>query len=226
MSFDAKGKFVRPPRKIDASDLVSLFHNVISAATIAALKAVPANLRHTGLEATVRADRSRWVFDASSSLSDTTNNLVLTPDAGSGRWIRVDSSFVMKLPFSYATADGATLFTVPEGFALRPSGLPYWEVTAAFAGGSSSAIGIASSRTGFTAAGAVLGGAAGDVEATLVAGIAAGTIGTGFDSLAEIQAGLFEEGDTFTFERITSVFTSGSGYVCIPVNVAVAPATP
>lgn len=205
---------------------IALRPHVLSATTKTLLKALPASLREEGLEALVLEDRSRWVFDADSTLSDATNNLVLTPDAGSGRWIRVDSSFVMKLPFSYATADGATLFTVPEGFALRPSGLPYWEVTAAFAGGSSSAIGIASSRTGFTAAGAVLGGAAGDVEADLTAGIKAGTIGTGFDTIAEQHAGLFEEGDTFTFERITSVFTSGSGYVCIPVNVAVAPATP
>jgi hypothetical protein len=206
---------------------IALRPHVLTATTKALLKALKPSLREDGLEAVVLADRSHWVFDADSTLSDTTNNLVLTPDSGNGRWLRTDQAVILKLPCSYATADAAVLFTVPEGFVLLPAGMPYWEVTTAFAGGSSSAIGIASSRTGFTAAGAVLGGAAGNVEADLAAGVKAGTIGTGFDSLAEIKAGVFVEGDTFTFERITSVFTSGAGYVCIPVLVCHdSPATP
>lgn len=199
---------------------------LFAASTRATLKAVPSDLRYEGAQATVLSDRSRWVFSTAAVVADTSENLVLTPDVGSGRWMRADQSFVMKLAIGFALADGAVIHTVPEGFAIRPTGLPYWEVTEAWTGGSGSAIGIASSRTGFTAAGAVLGGAAGDVLATLVAGIVAGTIGTGFDTPAEVAAGLFEEGDTFTFERITSVFTAGAGFACIPVAIATAPATP
>lgn len=196
-------------------------------ATKAALQGLSAKYRCDGQLAFVKADRSTWMFDAASALAtDAAEALALEPTAGDGAWLRADLSFIAKLPIAFGMADGATIWTIPEGFAVRATGLPYWEVTTAWTGGSSSAIGIASSRTGFTAAGAVLGGAAGDVLATLVAGIAAGTIGTGFDSLAEIQAALFEEGDTFTYEEITSAFTAGAGFVCMPVHIAVAPATP
>jgi hypothetical protein len=196
-------------------------------ATKVALQGLPAKARCDGQLAFVKADRSLWMFDSASVLTtDAASELVLEPTAGDGAWLRADKAFVAKLPIAFGMADGATIWTIPEGFAIRATGLPYWENTVSWSGGSSSSIGVASSRTGFTAAGAVLGGAAGDVAATLVAGIAAGTVGTGFDSLAEIQAGLFEEGDTFTYEEITSAFTAGSGFVCMPVHIAVAPATP
>ena len=58
-----------------------------------------------------------------------------------------------------------------------------------------------------------IGGASGDVAATLVAGVKAGTIGAKMDSDAEIHANLFEAGEAFTYEEITSEFTSGSGFV-------------
>ena len=196
-------------------------------ATKTALRALSAKGRCDGMLAFVKADRSTWMFDAASALTtDEAEALALEPAVGAGCWLRVDSGFVAKLPIAFGMADGATIWTIPEGFAVRASGMPYWENTVSWTGGAASAIGVACSRTGFTAAGAVLGGAAGDVAATLVAGIAAGTIGTGFDSLAEIQAALFEEGDVFTYEEITSAFTAGSGFVCMPIHIAVAPATP
>jgi hypothetical protein len=201
--------------------------SVASVADRDALKAIAAANRADGKMVMVRTDGSLWRFVAASTLtSDEALELAIEPTAGTGCWIRADKAFVMKLPLSAANADHDELLTIPEGFAVRLAGLPYWEVAEAFDGGSASAIGVASSRTGFTAAGAVLGGAAGDVAATLVAGIASGTIGTGFDSLAEIQAALFEEGDIFYYEEITSAFTSGSGFVCLPVYIATAPATP
>lgn len=200
---------------------------VATRATRAAVKAIAAANRFDGQLVMVLTDNSLWRFNASSALADdTAQELALEPDAGTGCWIRADKTFVMKIPVAFGMADGATIETVPEGMALRLAGVPYWEVTTPWSGGSSSAIGISSNKTGFTAAGAVLGGAAGDVEATLVAGIAAGTIGTGFDSLAEHQAALFEEGDTLTYEEITSAFTAGAGFVCLPVFLATAPATP
>ena len=63
-------------------------------------------------------------------------------------------------------------------------------------------------------AGDILGGASGDVAATLVAGSAInGTIGATMDTLAEIHANRFAAGEVFTLERITSAFTAGVGKV-------------
>jgi len=230
MGTSQNGSFVPAAREIATGVLQSQAGNLV-ATDRAALKTIGADVRYRGMEALVLSDRSRWVFDDAALVAviDATENLVLTPDglsSAAGRWLRADSSFVMKLPVAFGLANNAVIMTVPEGFAIRPTGMPYWETTVGWTGGASSAIGISSSRTGFTADGAVLGGAAGDVAATLVAGIQPGTVGVGFDSLAEIQAGLFEEGDTFIYDEITSAFTAGSGFVCIPVSIAVAPVTP
>lgn len=219
------GLYIPPAREL-ASGLLQHASGQLIALTVAAVKAIASDLRYKGMEVLVLENRSRWFFDPDLAVSDVTNNVLLTPDGGSGRWVRADHAFVAKMPIDFSLADGATIFTVPEGFVLRPTGLPYWEITTAFSGGASSAIGIASSRTGFTAAGAVLGGASGDVAAGLGAGTKAGTIGTGFDTVAEQHAGLFVEGDTFTFERITSVFTAGAGFLCLPVALANGPLTP
>lgn len=201
----------------------------ISVATRAALKAVAAANRVTGMLATIQSDQSQWYFDgASTATVDGADMVMITPTAGDGRWIRQDKSFLLKLPFTYATADAAVLFTVPTGMMMRLTGMPFWDVTTLFAGGSSSAIGVSSSNvTGYTVKGDILGGAAGDVEATLVAGRIPGTAGDEFTdadtantSLAEIQTLLFNAGDTIRFDRITSAFTSGAGNVCVPVAVA------
>lgn len=219
------GLNIAAPREIASGLSLNQAGNVL-ATTKAALKALPSDARFQGMEALVLADRSRWYFDTALAVSDTTDNVLMTPDGGTGRWVRADNAFVMKLPIAFGLADNAVIFTVPEGFALRLTGLPYWETTTGWSGGSSSTIGVSSSRTGFTADGSLLGGAAGDVAATLVAGIQAGTIGVGLDSLAEIQAGLFEEADTIIYNEITSAFTAGEGFVCIPVALANAPLTP
>lgn len=225
MGHDSTGQWVKEARTAQ-SGVILRPHGGFAVSTKTALKAIPKDLRQQGIEVIVLADRSRWVFIAASALADTSENLVITPNVGTGRWLRADQAFVAKLPIAFGLADNAVIHTVPEGFALRPAGMPYWENTVAWTGGSSSSIGISSSRTGFTADGAVLGGAAGDVAATLVAGIRPGTVGVGFDSLAEIQAGLFVEGDTFIYNEITSAFTAGEGFVCIPVALAAAPLTP
>ena len=55
-----------------------------------------------------------------------------------GRWLAVPGQFVnLALPITYATADAATLYTMPTGAAFKVEGL-YWEVTTGFSGGSSS----------------------------------------------------------------------------------------
>ena len=85
----------------------------------------------------------------------------------------------------------------------------HWKITTGFAGGSSSAIGVAA--TGHTTAGDILGGAAGDVEATLTAGTKAGTIGAKMDSDAELHAQILPAATTIRLQRITSAFTAGVG---------------
>lgn len=190
-----------------------------SVATRAALTAIAAASRNDGDTVMVRTDGSNWRFIAgSSAVVDGAGELCLAPDAGTGRWFRNDKSFVMKLPIGFGLADAAVLATIPTGLTIRLTGMPWWDIVTGFAGGSSSAIGIYASAIA-TAKGDLLGGAGGDVAATLVAGSIPGTIGPKIDTFAEVQAFLLKAADTILFGRITSVFTSGAGFVCIPIAV-------
>lgn len=195
--------------KVDASG-VAIYPSVESMTALKAIAATDPAYVH-GNEVRVNADGSRWRFHSTSTLTGD-DILVATPTAApaAGRWLRVEGMVDLALPFSYATADGATLLTIPTGCRLQLDSA-HWEVTTLFAGGSSSAIGVAA--TGFATAGDILGGAAGDVEATLTAGVKAGTIGAKMDTDAELHTTLFQATNVFTFERITSAFTSGVGYV-------------
>jgi hypothetical protein len=119
----------------------------------------------------------------------------------------------LKLPISFSSADAAVLFTVPAGHFLRINRV-YWNVQAAFTGGSSSAIGLSSSNAGFSTKGDLIGGASGDVAATLTAGVKGGTLGAKFASNGVI---VLAPGDTIRFDRIASAFTAGSGYAMVEV---------
>lgn len=191
-----------------------------SVATIAALKALddPGDLVH-GNEITVDADGSRWTFHSTSALTGD-DILVVTPTAtayaSAGRWLRSVGRTTLYLPFTYATADGATLLTVPAGCVLKLDSA-HWKITTAMTGGSSSAIGVAA--TGATTAGDILGGSSGDVEATLTAGTKAGTVGTLMDTDVELHARILVATNTVTFERITSQFTAGAGSVGLVVDI-------
>lgn len=188
-----------------------------SVATLAALKALASghNARTHGNVVLVDADGSEWVFHSTSALTGD-DILVATPSAGSGRWLRKVGRTVLYLPFTYATADGATLLTVPAGCVLKLDSA-HWKITTAMTGGSSSAIGVAA--TGATTAGDILGGSGGDVEATLTAGTKAGTVGTLMDTDAELHARILVATNTVTFERITSQFTAGAGSVGLVVDI-------
>ena len=134
-----------------------------------------------------------------------------------GRWLAVPGQFVnLALPITHATADAATLYTMPTGAAFKVEGL-YWEVTTGFSGGSSSAIGVSTTKTtptDWSAKGDLLGGSGGNVAATLVAGARiAGTIGTDMDTIAKVRGAIWEAADIFRFDRITSAFTAGAGSV-------------
>jgi hypothetical protein len=195
-----------------------------SVATVAALKALDdvADLVH-GNEVTVDADGSRWRFHSTSALTGD-DILVVTPTAtayaSAGRWLRAVGRTTLYLPFTFATADGATLLTVPTGCALKLDSA-HWKITTGFTGGSSSAIGVDSSID--TTAGDLLGGSGGDVAATLVAGIVAGTVGTVMDTDAELHSKILPAGATVRLQRITSAFTAGAGAVGLVVDILAHP---
>lgn len=198
-------------------------------ATRAALAAVGLMNRVDGMLMAVGSDNSLWRFSsvlAQDATDDPSGALLVAPADDVGRWVRAEKSFVAKLAIGFGTADAAPLLTVPEGFCFRLASFPWWEVTTAFTGGTSAAIGISTSISGYTTKGDLLGGASGDVLATLVAGIANGTAGGELDDLVGFQAMLFEEGNEIRFDRITSVFEAGAGFACVPILVAAAPATP
>jgi len=121
-------------------------------------------------------------------------------------------AFHLKLAIAFGTADAATLYTIPTGLKAEIE-RAYWEVTTSFTGGSSSAIGVSSSNTSYATKGDILGGASGDVAATLVStGLTykGGTIGAKFGSNGMV---VLVGGDTIRFDRITSAFTAGAGFV-------------
>lgn len=177
-------------------------------ATIAALKALSAAdpIHVDGNVVTVAADGSRWVYHSTSALTGD-DLFVVDPTNAAGRWLREAGTVDLKLPIAFGTADAAVLATVPAGarFLLRRG---YWEITTAFAGGTLSAIGASSSNAAHSTKGDLHGGAAGNVEAELTAGVRAGTIG------ADVAAGvLLVAGNTVRFDRVTDAFTSGAGFL-------------
>lgn len=125
--------------------------------------------------------------------------------------------FYLRLAISFANADGDVLYTVPAGVTLGMFMAGAWEVTAAFTGGTSSAIGISSNASGYTTKGDVHGGATGDVLATLTAGFKRGTAGAKVSAAPSMVA--LPGGSTIKFDRITSAFTAGAGYVHLPFVV-------
>lgn len=187
-------------------------------ATMAELKAIPGDRRVDGQTFIVLADDSRWQFDAASALTGD-DVLVATPGSGSGRFLRMVGGVLLKLPFTFATADTTALLTLQAGQLLSIQEV-YHEVTADFTGGAASTIGVSSNKTGFTAKGDLLGGAAGAAAAALTAtiGNCFGTIGAGFDTLAKRRV-LFEPTATIKHDHITSAFTAGTGSVCLVANL-------
>ena len=139
---------------------------------------------------------------------------------GSGRWLRQLGAALLTFDFDYTKADGAAHFTTPAGALLLLRKF-FWKVSTNFTGGASSTIGASSGKTGFTSKGDLLGGAAGDASGTLLAatGNINGTIGTKFDTVAELHTALWLPGDTILHDRITSAFTAGVGKLCAVVDV-------
>lgn len=124
----------------------------------------------------------------------------------------------LKLPIAFGTADAATLCTVPVGLKLRVV-TAYWEVTTSFTGGASSAIGVSSDDADYATKGDILGGAAGDVAAGLLSTgrvYKGGTVGTKMTAtLPATAVVVVGSGKLIRFDRITSAFTAGAGFVHI-----------
>lgn len=199
--------------QFSAGGIPAVLPSFPSVANIAALKAIPADSRSDGLRVQTTDTGNVWSFDA-----DSTNTgddiLTITPTAGTGRWLRAAGSVDLAVPFTAAAADGAVLLTFPTGSKFHYLN-SYWQITVAPTGGTDSAIGVASNKSGFTAAGSLLGGAAGDGSTALTVGaVIPGTIGSAVDSVAKLHTAIFVAGNTVTHERITSVFTTGgTGFV-------------
>lgn len=212
-------------------------------ATLAALKAIPSinprdidgtravdcMLLPQGRQEMVRSLNGRiFVWHPTSTLTADDQLIVIPDDRNAsvdtelsanlaGRWLAKSGQVVdLALPFTSATADAATLYTMPTGARMCLDDL-YWEITIAMTGGTSSAIGVSTTKTSptnWSTKGDLLGGSGGDVEATLIAGAhIAGTIGTDLDTLTKKRGACWVAADLFRFDRITSAFTAGAGNV-------------
>lgn len=189
--------------------------------TAAALKAVEVSANLDGLRVQLD-DGSQFKYVAASTTSDAIETLVLTPasNPASGRWCRMDRNLDLELALTFNTADAAVLYTVPTGFSLRVASSGYFDVSVAFTGGTSSAIGLSSSNAAYNTKGDLLGGASGDLAAGLTAGAKRGTTGTKHGSGGAV---VLVAGDTIRFDRIASAFTAGSGKAVLPCRVVAAP---
>lgn len=187
-------------------------------ATVALLAAIPLEERVDGSLCLVTADNSQWMFSLASTSVDAASQLVVVPTAGAGAWLRVDKYCNLKLAVGFATANAAVLFTVPVGFRIRPT-RPLWEVTTGWTGGASSAIGLSSSNAAFSTQGDLLGGAAGDLAATLITASPGPFVGAAGTKIAGAAPVVLAAGDTVRFDRIVSAFTAGAGFAHLPVEI-------
>jgi hypothetical protein len=125
-------------------------------------------------------------------------------------------TYAVKIPIDYTIADTTVLFTMPVRSRLVAA---FWEVTTGFTGGSSSTIGLSSSRSPHDAKGDVHGGSAGDATAVLgTAGVVRGTQGLSVTATPFVV--VLEKDDTIKFDRVTSAYTAGAGYVHLEFIVA------
>jgi hypothetical protein len=190
-----------------------------------ALKALLAATNVNGKLVELKDDGSMWRYAASSTIDvsdDPNEQLVIEPDDTTGRWIRADKQFTAKLPVAQDTADAEALLTVPTGFVLKLAAHPFYDVAVAFSGGSSSSIGASLSKTGYSTKGDIIGAT---LSAALGTGIKKGTLGDKLDSFAEFQALFLEATDEIRHDRIVDDFTTGSGFLMVPLIVCKAPAS-
>lgn len=117
----------------------------------------------------------------------------------------------IKLAIGFALLDAAVLYTIAPGLRLLLEQV-FVEITTAFTGGTSAAIGISASVVPHEAKGDLFGGAGGELLAGLTVGMHAGTV-LGLSFTADPKMVLLEAGTQIRFDRIASAFTAGAGYV-------------
>jgi roadblock/LC7 domain-containing protein len=190
----------------------------VTYATLAALKASGTLI--DGQFYLVTADGSTWRYVKTNTATTDGDFLVATVAAG-GVLIRVDKEVDIQAAVTSATADAAVLYTVPTGFRLQVT-VPFWSVSVTFTTGTAGAAGLSSSNAGLSTKGDLLGGATGDLVATLVStgAYAKGTIG----AKAGKPAAVLSAADTIRFDLIAGTYTAGTGIAHIPVRVLLAPA--
>lgn len=123
-----------------------------------------------------------------------------------GAWlVTPGQEFDLVLPVGFATADAAVLYTAPTGAIILPMHA-WWDVSVAWTGGTSSAIGLSSDAAGAATQGDLLGGAGGDLLADLTIGAFRGSPGAviGQPPTAIVAA------EVLRFDRIVSAFTAGA----------------
>lgn len=205
------------PLKGATGDSVGAAQSVADRTAVAAIAAAD---RFDGMVVYLQDDGASFQFDSGASgTADENGVLMVTPGAGSGRWLRNDSSFVAHLAVSHSTADAAPILTVPTGFRVKVADDPHYFNSVAWSGGTASAIGISASISAASTKGDLLGGAAGDVAAALGTGLKLGTVGAKMDTLAERRALVLVAADFIRFDRITDNFTAGAGVVELPLFV-------
>lgn len=208
--YDRHQQFLPPPRVTIATG-VDMIRQALVCATIADLKALRAGLRDDGQEVVVTANNSHWRFDAASTAVDVTDSFVVSPTSGTGKWIRTDGTVEMKLAVAFGTADAAVLFTVPAGMKIQIEEA-FWEVTADWTGGTSSAIGLSSATAPHETKGDLLGGSAGSVLANLTTTIGHTADPRGASLAATPFIAVLPAAAVVRFDRITSAFTAGTGF--------------
>lgn len=188
-------------------------HTAATIAALAALLSTDPACAH-GNEVLVDADGSQWVFNKNSALAGD-NIFVLAPaDApAAGRWIRKAGIARLDLSIPFATADATVLATIPAGFRFRPLEAN-WKVTTTMTTASAAGAGVSSSNAAASTKGDLLGGATGDVVATLVStGASNFVLGTGGAKLmgtnTQRRAIALVAGDTLRYDLFTGTFTGG-----------------
>jgi len=177
------------------------------AATLAELKTFDVNGNIHGER--IQIAGNTYYYHATSVLAGD-DLFVIAPNQGPGRYLLAPGyPFDLAMAITSALADAAYLATLPANL-VALIGRSYWEITTDWTGGSSSTIGISTDTAPHNTKGDLLGGAAGDVAATLVAsaGKTLGTVGT------DVAGGiLVKGGQKIRYDEITSAFTAGAGYV-------------
>ncbi len=185
-------------------------------ASLTAMKGINPGARVDGQIFLNLADDTPWTFNAASSLTGD-DILVAAPDSGSGRFLRLPGAGKFELPFTFATLDAAALLTMQAGQELAVERVG-WRISTGMTGGTGSAIGVSSNKTtptNWSTKGDILGGASGDVAATLTAGLKVGTIGADMDTLTKTRGLILVSGDVLRLDRITDAFTAGAGNVVV-----------